>query len=90
MRYANEREKADTKSSWVDPDDAPELTDDFFTKAKMQIGDKLVSKEEFRKAAKKALRGRRPERQRNHQPPSVSTTTCWKPSRPAAKAGRAA
>ena len=50
--------KADTKSSWVDPDDAPELTDDFFTKAKMQIGDKLVSKEEFRKAAKKALRGR--------------------------------
>jgi len=50
--------KASTPSSWVDPDDAPELTNEFFAKATMTIGDKVVSKEEFRKAAKKALRGR--------------------------------
>lgn len=50
--------KANTKSSWVDPDDAPELTDDFFANATMRIGDKVVIKEEFREAAKKALRGR--------------------------------
>ncbi len=50
--------KVNTPSSWVDPDDAPELTDEFFTDATLRIGDKVVSKEEFRKAAKKALRGR--------------------------------
>ena len=49
-----------TKSSWVDPDDAPELTDDFFANAKHFIGEREVSVEEFRIAAKKALRGRPP------------------------------
>jgi len=47
-----------TESSWVDPDDAPELTDDFFANAKRFIGEREVSIEEFRIAAKKALRGR--------------------------------
>ena len=47
-----------TPSTWVDPDDAPELTDDFFATAKLFIGEREVSGEEFRMAAKKALRGR--------------------------------
>lgn len=50
--------KVNTPSSWVDPDDAPELTDDFFANATMRTGDKVVTKEEFREAAKKTLRGR--------------------------------
>ena len=50
--------KANTPSPWVDPDDAPELTDEFFTTATPMVGDKVVSREEFKKAFKKALRGR--------------------------------
>jgi len=53
----NAKEK-NTESSWIDPDDAPELTDDFFASAKLFIGEREVSREEFRTAAKKALRGR--------------------------------
>jgi uncharacterized protein (DUF4415 family) len=52
--------KINTQSTWVDPDDAPELTDDFFKNATTMIGDKVVSKDEYRKAVKKALRGRPP------------------------------
>ena len=29
-------------STWVDPDDAPELSDDFFARADEFVGDKLV------------------------------------------------
>ncbi|MBV5310746.1 BrnA antitoxin family protein [Chromatium okenii] len=29
-------------TEWIDPDDAPELTDDFFTQADEYVGDKLV------------------------------------------------
>lgn len=46
------------KSTWVDPDDAPELTDEWFEKATPMIGDRVVSKEEF--AAAVALRRGRP------------------------------
>jgi uncharacterized protein (DUF4415 family) len=31
-----------TGSEWVDPDDAPELTDEFFEQADEYVGDKLV------------------------------------------------
>lgn len=31
-----------TESSWVDPDDAPELTDEWFQKADFMIGDKVI------------------------------------------------
>ena len=31
-----------TKSAWVDPDDAPELTDAFFEQADEYVGDTLV------------------------------------------------
>ena len=39
-------------------DEIPELTDDFFAGATPYIGEREVSLEEFRAAAKKALRGR--------------------------------
>jgi uncharacterized protein (DUF4415 family) len=34
--------KAGMKTNWVDPDDAPELTEAWFEKADFQIGDRLV------------------------------------------------
>jgi uncharacterized protein (DUF4415 family) len=52
--------KRKSSSSWIDPDDAPELTDDFFTKATPKVGNKIVSRENFRNAAEKAMRGRPP------------------------------
>ncbi|MBV8978817.1 MAG: BrnA antitoxin family protein [Alphaproteobacteria bacterium] len=30
------------KAAWVDPDDAPELTDDFFDRAEIAIGDVVI------------------------------------------------
>lgn len=30
------------ESSWIDPDDAPELTDEWFAKANLYVGEKLV------------------------------------------------
>lgn len=40
-------------ADWVDPDDAPELTAEWFEKATMMIGEREVSLEEFRAAADK-------------------------------------
>jgi uncharacterized protein (DUF4415 family) len=34
--------KSDTESSWIDPDDAPELTDEWFEKADLYDGEKLI------------------------------------------------
>lgn len=31
-----------TPTEWIDPDDAPELTDEFFERADEYVGDKLV------------------------------------------------
>lgn len=31
-----------TKNTWVDPDDAPELDDEWFQKADLMIGDKVI------------------------------------------------
>ena len=36
------RKKGAGRSSWVDPDDAPELTDEFFRRANVYEGGKLV------------------------------------------------
>ncbi|MET0267864.1 MAG: BrnA antitoxin family protein [Duganella sp.] len=44
--------------TWVDPDDAPELTDDFFENAVWSIGDRGVSRSEAQ--AEAALRRGRP------------------------------
>jgi hypothetical protein len=44
-------EKAeDTSSTWTDPDDAPELTDEFFAQATPMIDGRTVSLEEFLEA----------------------------------------
>jgi uncharacterized protein (DUF4415 family) len=32
----------DTKTEWVDPDDAPEWTDEMFDRATFKIGDKVI------------------------------------------------
>ena len=32
----------DMKAVWVDPDDAPEITDDFFERAEFKEGDKVL------------------------------------------------
>ncbi len=32
----------DTANTWIDPDDAPELTDEWFEKATFRIGDKVI------------------------------------------------
>lgn len=31
-----------TKQPWIDPDDAPELDDDFFRRAEIRIGDQIL------------------------------------------------
>jgi uncharacterized protein (DUF4415 family) len=50
--------KKNTPSTWIDPDDAPELTDEDFARGVWAIGEKAVSCEEAQKAIKKAMRGR--------------------------------
>jgi uncharacterized protein (DUF4415 family) len=44
-----------TPAEWVDPDDAPELTAEFFEKGTPMIGGKQVTFEEFARAAKEAV-----------------------------------
>jgi uncharacterized protein (DUF4415 family) len=34
--------KRNTKRNWVDPDDAPELTDEFFERAEIAVGGKVI------------------------------------------------
>src|SRR4051794_33388526 len=34
--------KRDTKSAWIDPDDAPEWTDEMFDRAQISVGGKVV------------------------------------------------
>jgi len=34
--------KSGSESSWVDPDDAPEWTDEMFERAELRIGDKII------------------------------------------------
>ncbi len=43
---------------WIDPDDAPELTDDHFSKAVKIVGEKAVETKDFREAVAAARRGR--------------------------------
>lgn len=50
--------KKNTPSTWLDPDDAPELTDEDFGRGVWAIGDKVVSREEAQEAIKKVKRGR--------------------------------
>ena len=48
--------KRNTKTEWVDPDDAPEMTDEWFETADVYDGDKLISRGRPKSAApKKAI-----------------------------------
>ena len=38
------QKKENTESSWIDPDDAPELTKEWFEKADVYHGDVLISR----------------------------------------------
>ena len=44
-----------TESSWVDPDDAPELDDEWFERAEIRIGDKVVRPGRPRGSAKRPV-----------------------------------
>ena len=45
---------------WVDPDDAPELTDEFFEKATFMVGEKAATLEEYKTAVRPLLARGRP------------------------------
>ncbi|MDI6746502.1 MAG: BrnA antitoxin family protein [Rhodocyclaceae bacterium] len=45
---------------WIDPDDAPELTDDFFEQGEWKIGEQPVSAQDGATALRKALSRGRP------------------------------
>lgn len=45
---------------WIDPDDAPELTDDFFEQGEWKIGERPVSAQEGAAALHQALSRGRP------------------------------
>ncbi|MDP2433586.1 MAG: BrnA antitoxin family protein [Pseudomonadota bacterium] len=49
-----------TTSTWIDPDDAPELTDEWLEKGTYRIDGKVVSPEEGKAAFREALRRGRP------------------------------
>jgi Uncharacterized protein conserved in bacteria len=48
-----EKKKTAGASTWVDPDDAPELTDEFFRRADIYEGDKLVRRGRPRSLSRK-------------------------------------
>ena len=52
--------KKNIPSIWIDPDDAPELTDEDFARGVWAIGEKVVSRDAAQKTIKKAMRGRPP------------------------------
>jgi uncharacterized protein (DUF4415 family) len=45
----------DTGTEWVDPDDAPELDDEWFDKADLMIGDKVIRPGRPRGSAKRPV-----------------------------------
>lgn len=50
----------DSPQPWVDPDDAPELTDEFFENATWMIGDQPIPREKGEVALRQALARGRP------------------------------
>ena len=53
-----------TPSTWVDPDDAPELTDEDFARAVWRIGNRIVPREEAQAHARAQMRRGRPKAER--------------------------
>jgi uncharacterized protein (DUF4415 family) len=47
--------KRNTVTEWIDPDDAPELTDEFFEQADEYRGEKLMRRGRPKSAARKVL-----------------------------------
>lgn len=45
-------------STWIDPDDAPEITPDLLLSGVKKIGERTISDNEFRDAVKKTRAGR--------------------------------
>ncbi len=60
-----------SKPAWVDPDDAPELTDEMLDKATLKVGEREVSRQEFATAFKAATRMGRPRLERPKRPVTV-------------------
>jgi uncharacterized protein (DUF4415 family) len=60
-----------SKPDWVDPDDAPELTDELLDKATLKVGEREVPREEFAAAVKAATRMGRPRLERPKRPVTV-------------------
>lgn len=44
-----------TKTEWIDPDDAPELDDEWFEKADLMIGDKVIRRGRPKGSAKRLV-----------------------------------
>ncbi len=57
----------DSPKPWVDPDDAPELTQDFFEQGEWKIGEQPVSAPEGAAALREALSRGRPKAQSTKQ-----------------------
>ena len=57
----------DSPKPWVDPDDAPELTQDFFEQGEWKIGDQPVSAQAGPAALREALSRGRPKAQSTKQ-----------------------
>jgi uncharacterized protein (DUF4415 family) len=53
-----------TAQPWVDPDDAPDLTDEVFEKGVWKIGDRVVPRKQGEAAMRKAVRHGRPPSER--------------------------
>jgi uncharacterized protein (DUF4415 family) len=51
----------DSNPEWIDPDDAPELGEEFFERGEWKIGDRVVSPAEGKAAFQEALQRDRPE-----------------------------
>jgi uncharacterized protein (DUF4415 family) len=60
-----------SKPAWVDPDDAPELTDELLDKATYKVGECVVRPEEYATAFKAATKTGRPKLERPKRPVTV-------------------
>lgn len=47
--------RSNLESSWVDPDDAPEWTDEMFDRAELRIGDKIIRRGRPKGSAKRLV-----------------------------------
>lgn len=50
----------DTDPPWVDPDDAPELSDELFEKGAWKMGERVVTKQQAQTAIAQTMRRGRP------------------------------